>query len=666
MLPIIHLFFLFMTRFCLFFCFFYLNISSLFAQNFTIADSLFKNQQFDKALLAYEQIPMAGLSEREKRLVQVNKAKCLFTTQNFPKIVNDLRDLVAQNTADSAAYEANVAISRAYLQLGQLDSARLCVEVALRLQGQYAPLSIGAFDAAKGVYVALSEYDKAFKVSFEGLKIAERTQKKLAISVFYLHIGDMYWLRKEHRKAIEIYRESLSKIEKDVTPKQVRSHYFGLANCYLAENQLDSAAYFFQKNYESIKKEGDPWGIAAALAAYGFLYESQNDYPKAIAYYEQAIPYYQKSKQASGLAQAYENLANSHSHNGANGIALKYALLATDIADSLKNKLLMTSCYSTLSHIYANKGDYKRAFEVHNQYSILVDSLFSAEKMKITEETAARYEAYKKDQQIIAQKLGLLENQKTITQVVLGGVIVLLSLLLGFLLYRRQQQQHIKQLESTFEQVTQQLQSFNYSVSHDLQNPLIVAQNALNELKNPNPKTDPKQAIQKAEKSILTMQQIIGGMLALSEVERMSLKLKEVNTKDLVTDILSELPNTPSVELGNLPTVKADIALLRQVFSNLISNAIKYSAKSAHPTLKIDAHTEGGQTVFNITDNGIGFPPQYAGKLFKLFGRLHPEYQGIGVGLVIVKKIVEKHGGEVWANTKTGEGAVFSFSLPQV
>lgn len=115
-----------------------------------------------------------------------------------------------------------------------------------------------------------------------------------------------------------------------------------------------------------------------------------------------------------------------------------------------------------------------------------------------------------------------------------------------------------------------------------------------------------------------------------------------------------------------MPTVRGDPELLRQVFANLIGNAVKFTAGSPHPQVQISARTGDGQTVFEVRDNGIGFEPAAAPRLFKPFQRLHDHgYEGFGVGLSIVKRIIDRHGGRVWAEGRPGQGASFYFTLDQ-
>ncbi len=120
------------------------------------------------------------------------------------------------------------------------------------------------------------------------------------------------------------------------------------------------------------------------------------------------------------------------------------------------------------------------------------------------------------------------------------------------------------------------------------------------------------------------------------------------------------------IEVGPLPPTHADPSLLRQVWANLISNAVKYSSKSALPRIEVAGRRDGAEICYSVRDNGVGFNMEYADKLFGVFQRLHraDEFSGTGVGLAIVHRVVTRHGGRVWAEGKVNEGAVFSFALP--
>jgi len=146
----------------------------------------------------------------------------------------------------------------------------------------------------------------------------------------------------------------------------------------------------------------------------------------------------------------------------------------------------------------------------------------------------------------------------------------------------------------------------------------------------------------------------------------------EVQMSTLVTVVADEIRNSdPSraleFRIGDLPTAICDYDLIRQVWVNLLGNAAKYTRGRAPAVIAVEGSFDGNEVRYTVADNGCGFDPKYAGKVFEVFQRLHSasEFEGTGVGLALVQRIVSKHGGRVWADAKPSEGATFGFALPQ-
>jgi len=139
---------------------------------------------------------------------------------------------------------------------------------------------------------------------------------------------------------------------------------------------------------------------------------------------------------------------------------------------------------------------------------------------------------------------------------------------------------------------------------------------------------------------------------------------------DLVETVTAEIgktvPHNAEIKVHSLHPVTADYTLMNQVVTNLLSNAVKYSFLVEHPVIEVSSHQKGAELIYSVKDNGAGFDMQYVNKLYGVFQRLHSaeEFEGTGVGLAIVKRIIEKQGGKVWAEGMPGKGAVFYFSLP--
>jgi len=215
----------------------------------------------------------------------------------------------------------------------------------------------------------------------------------------------------------------------------------------------------------------------------------------------------------------------------------------------------------------------------------------------------------------------------------------------------------------------EQLESFSYSVSHDLRAPLRAVDGFAALLQRDVgglPETA-RQRLQTVRASAQHMGRLIDALLAFSRLSRQPLARTRVDVAALARDCVDEQHGMGAVEvvLRELPACDADPQLLRQVLANLIGNAFKYSARAAAPRVEIGALEEGGATVYYVRDNGVGFDMQHSGKLFGVFQRLHgaEEFEGTGVGLAIVQRIVARHGGRVWAHAAPGAGATFFFTL---
>ena len=232
----------------------------------------------------------------------------------------------------------------------------------------------------------------------------------------------------------------------------------------------------------------------------------------------------------------------------------------------------------------------------------------------------------------------------------------------------------LDRLNLSLQAANRELESFSYSVSHDLRSPLRAIDGyslMLEEDYAPQLDETARRYIKTIRAGSQRMAALIDDLLTFSRLSRQSLNRQTVDMNTLVrravAEVLESQPEPkPAVNIAQLPSVPGDPALLRQVWTNLISNAVKYSAKSATPEVQIRAATEGRQVRYEVQDNGVGFDMKYADKLFGVFQRLHSmdEYPGTGVGLAIVQRIINRHEGAVTAKGERGKGATFGFTLP--
>ncbi|MBL6445558.1 GHKL domain-containing protein [Fulvivirga sp. 29W222] len=267
------------------------------------------------------------------------------------------------------------------------------------------------------------------------------------------------------------------------------------------------------------------------------------------------------------------------------------------------------------------------------------------------------------------------------------GVIILLAIVTWLAAKSlnqadRQRDQNETELENANEELRAQadqltalnkeLESFSYSISHDLRAPLrsIIGFSKILE-------EDYEHILDQEGKKILTtvlassekMNKLIDCLLSFSKLERESIEKKKIDMNKLAQNTIKELlgshTNNISITIDPLPAANADKVMISLVYQNLISNAIKYSSKKESPSIHIGTKKMNGEAVYFVKDNGAGFDMNYYDKLFGVFQRLHSdrEFEGTGIGLATVNRIVQRHGGRTWAEGKIGEGSVFYFTL---
>jgi len=222
--------------------------------------------------------------------------------------------------------------------------------------------------------------------------------------------------------------------------------------------------------------------------------------------------------------------------------------------------------------------------------------------------------------------------------------------------------------------LNRELEAFSYSVAHDLRAPLriingysgVLLQDHLQSLND-----ECQGILQIISRNVGKMAQLIEGLLKFSKLGRMPLNKSIIIAKELIDRVLNEQVRKDEnarieIRLGVLEDLYGDPNLMYHVFSNVISNAIKYSGKQAKPLIEIHSWKENDVVTYTVRDNGVGFNNQYADKMFEVFQRLHDEseFEGTGVGLAIVHKIVTKHGGKIRAEGEENKGATFFLCLP--
>jgi two-component system sensor kinase len=279
----------------------------------------------------------------------------------------------------------------------------------------------------------------------------------------------------------------------------------------------------------------------------------------------------------------------------------------------------------------------------------------------------------------IGRKIMVL-NARQIYSKGIGAQMILLAI--EDITERKKAEEEIKRLNEDLkhrarelEAAYKELETYSYSVSHDLRTPLVVIgglSRVLLEKYSNHLDAKGRQFLSIMHSSTQKMSQIIDDLLVFSHSERQRLEPSDIDIGELVKGVFEELKRiapeqTLRFDIKALPTACGDQSMIRQVFVNLLSNAIKFTRPKKAGVIEIGCMVKKNQNIYYVKDNGVGFDMRYANKLFGVFQRYHTvdEFEGTGIGLAIVQRIIHRHGGKVWAEGEVNKGATFYFTLPR-
>jgi light-regulated signal transduction histidine kinase (bacteriophytochrome) len=290
--------------------------------------------------------------------------------------------------------------------------------------------------------------------------------------------------------------------------------------------------------------------------------------------------------------------------------------------------------------------------------SDITERMVAEEKMLAAQaETLKLLEAAEKSRRVL---LSVVEDQKRVQEEIRR--------------LNEELERRVAERTASLEAANKELEAFSYSVSHDLRSPLQHVTGfaeLLNKRATESLDDKSKHYLKVITESTVRMGRLIDDLLSFSRMGRTEMMKRKINPGDLLNEVLKEFQiviegRSIDWKIGRLPEVYGDSAMLRQVFVNLVSNALKYTGKCEKAVIEIGSiYGEKDEICFFVKDNGAGFDMKYVDKLFGLFQRLHraEEYEGTGVGLANIRRIIHRHGGKVWAEGEVGKGATFWFTL---
>jgi signal transduction histidine kinase len=503
-------------------------------------------------------------------------------------------------------------------------------------------MALGNSYQMKGdVFSAQIHYMKGLR-ELEQKPLLTRTEQGFLASFYYnlsdllgkseLHIDEEEYLE----KAIKLYEErgSLVKLSKS---------YSAYAGIFERKKEYAKAIEVMLTTLKLALQLEDAYSIALSKANLGILYFKTHDPVTAHSYLNEALDYFTDKNMMHEIGLVKYNMGEAlcATNEYDEGIATLFE--AEKIFEKLDNRKELLNVYEALSRFIALQGNHELALNYHRNYVACLKQIFDIEKTNALARAKEEFESE------------LKEKEKALL---------------------REKNEEIKQYATSLETANKDLELFSYSVSHDLRAPLrsingfskLLLKKHANQLDE-----EGKQYLQYVGNNALHMGKLIDELLQFSRVGKISINKKETDMNYLLDGVIAELraafpDSRAAMHIHKLLPGKCDPVLMKQVWINLVSNAIKYSSKKPDPVIEIGSITQNGANTYYVKDNGAGFDMKYAANLFGIFRRLHTdsEFEGTGIGLAFVHRIISKHGGEIRAEAKVNEGASFYFTIPSL
>lgn len=587
----------------------------------------------------------------------------------------------------NGAIELNLRRAKAVINT-DIDSAQAFLLVAQALADSVGNKALQAEIGRQlgNSHWSVGSYNLALECYLNALPLYDELNNQRGVAMIYNNLGEVYKKLNDFETALSYHQRSLeTKVEHLEEPPLMS--YYNIGELYQAQGNLDTAQYFYQKVLSEADFEKDERSVAYAYSGLGTININLRHMSVAVDFFEKALNIRKRVIDPRGIASSYMNLAEVYLLMDRHSLAANiYADSAQTIIEEINAADLKIDNYLIKAKIDSVRGNYLNAINNFQRHHFLKDSLYGLQKTYQINELLTSYETEKtirENQTLIFERdlntTQLMSNRVTIIVISIGLIIaILLSVRLkvanntvGF--QKRELTKKAEDLEEALKHLAarnEENKSFSYTVSHDLKAPIRVISYYCKILKDEWQDMDEgeiRKQLDGISLNLRKMQSIIRDMLDLSKVSQSELRPQPVRLDDLAHGILrdfkiAEPDRQIDIDIATDLSAKADPAMMEILLKNLLENAWKYT--QGQPSARLSL-SRLDQDTFLISDNGVGFDMDYYDKLFIPFKRLHgdSEFEGTGIGLSIAKRIIDKHGGLIWAESEVGEGSQFYFRL---
>lgn len=636
---------------------------------------------------AYLQLSRFAHSEPQKNLAFSRKASELSEKLGFPKL----------------KFQSYFMLLNGHINSGSnIDSVSKVLEAYESELGKYGT----AWDSMHihwfyGFYYGnLRKTDKELESWLKALEIARRHEElKSKEGQILNNLGSVFYNKGEYGETLKYFKEALAISLR--LGDQAEKHALGRMHANIGiiyslhTDSLEMGKTYFERGYKFMEEAKDYLGMALTKLEEADILEHNNKLQEAEPYYFEALKLANSYGIGSVIPSIYGNMASHYNKRELHGLAVEYGEKAIRETKAQENFYDYEPLYIALNESYAKLGNYKKAFKIMKEYAALKDSINDLElQTKVEElETAFKVEQTEIENQLLKTQKREAERRLQV-RTAQSFALVLGLLLVGtwaFFVYRsgRQKKNYSQQLEQTvsqrtheleesnreLEQANYELKTFNFIASHDIKEPIRNIGNFVGLVEQKLPAKikeelyDYFEIIRNGVKQLYILVEDFARYTAMSKDEE--IEMVDVDLNGLVASLRTNLTDTLKVTEGHIvapdmPVIHSSNSLLYASLKNLIENGLKFN-EAPQPTVELDYVEYGEHHLIKVSDNGIGIAPKYQDKVFDMFKRLHPRgvYEGTGIGLAIVKLMMDKLGGKVRLQSEEGTGSTFFLEIPK-
>jgi len=598
---------------------------------------------------------------------------------------------------ESAAISARVKLAQSLVKQSEYGTAldHLKIAEANPLLSNNSEEQDKVFSLLGTIYEALGSYENAFNYLIKALKNREKAGDSEGMAESWYKIGSMYYSQKKYTQSLEFYEKALLLCEKDTTinRKYLLNCLSAVGSVYEELDQQEESLRYNSRALVLAERISNDRNKAYALLNIGENYTNLKDYAKAKEYLLKAMKMSNTLNTPRLSILCHLRMGELQMKTGAYADAEQSLRQAYSLCKKSGSNSILIEVLEMMAQMQQLKGNHQASNAFLLEYIMMKDSLINEASINQINTLNTLYEVGKKETaiQLLQQKNKLAEVKRKTNQRTMIGLLVFM-VLLGLLLLRvtrlarqlRESNKILQDLNSQIELQNLQLQSYNeelrqyaYVASHDLQEPLRTIGSFVSIIKRRYTDQLDEQAQQYMDfvtNGVSRLQLLLKDLLAYTRIDRENTGFTKVETREVVTEVISSLQQVIEesgaqidYDAASMPAVMGNQSRLGQIFQNLISNGIKFRGEQA-PIVEVGCMPDADKKeyLFYVKDNGIGIPEDFRTKMFEMFTRLHSReaYEGTGIGLATCRKIVEKHGGRIWAESEPGMGSAIFFTLP--